>query len=143
MTRLKIDDRTQAWVNGDPVTNRYTHETGTVKWTHARQTDGKQFLRVRVQGKDEVWENGHWVIGQGAHQRTCYECGHAFRTDVADASFCLGCARHQRPRYEADAVSATHARNRLFGTATPYPTPDPEPSSAPPPKKDDDDFSPF
>jgi hypothetical protein len=138
--RRQDDDRTVGWVNGDPVTNRHTNEVGTAKWTHARQRDGKRFLRVRVHGKDEVWENSHWVIGQGAQQRTCFECGYPFRTDDADATFCLACARHHRPRYEADAVSSTHAHNRLFGTATPYSVPDATPATGP--KKDDDD-SPF
>jgi hypothetical protein len=141
MTRLKVDDRTDGWVNGDPVTNRHTQETGTAKWTHARHSDGKRFLRVRVQGKDEVWENSHWMIGQGAYQRTCFECGYPFRTDDGDATFCLACARHHRPHYEADAVPTTHAHNRLFGTATPYSAPDPAPSPQPAPKDDDD--SPF
>jgi hypothetical protein len=132
-----VDERTKAWVNGDPVTHRHTHETGTVKWTHARQTDGKRFLRVRVHGKDEVWENGHWMIGQGFHQRTCYECGHPFRTEETDATFCLCCARHHRPRYEPDAVSSTHAHNRLFGNATPFTG---EPAAPAPPDDEDDKF---
>jgi len=135
-----VDERTADWVNGDPVTNRFTGDVGTVKWTHARQSDGKRFVRVRG-AWPEVWENGHWVIGQGAHQRTCYECGYPFRTDVADATFCLCCTRHHRPRYEADAVSTTHAHNRLFGNATPYRAPDPAPSPKPAPARpDDEDF---
>lgn len=133
-----VEERTQGWVNGDPVTNRVTGETGAAKWTHTRKSDGKRFMRVRVHGRDEVWENGHWLIGQGVHQRTCYECGYPFRTDDADATFCPACARHHRPRYEADAVSATHAHNRLFGNATPYKAPDQTPQ--PPATKPDDDI---
>jgi hypothetical protein len=132
------EERTVGWVNGDPVTHRITGEIGGVKWTHARQSDGKRFVRVRVPGREEVWENGHWVLGQGAQQRTCYECGYPFRTDDADATFCLACARHHRPRYERDAVSFAHAHNRLFGTATPYEAGAPEPAPAPP--REDDDF---
>lgn len=131
------DERTAGWVNGDPVTNRITGDLGTVKWTYPRKSDGKRFLRVRVHGRDDVWENGHWILGQGFHQRTCYECGHTFKTEETDATFCLACARHQRPRYEKDAVSATHAHNRLFGNATPYKTEVNEPAPA---RNEDEDF---
>jgi hypothetical protein len=140
MPRITNQERVSAWVNGDPVTNRINGDVGSVKWTNSRHSDGKRFVRVRVHG-GEVWENGNWVIGKGAHQRTCYECGEPFRTDDADATFCLCCARHHRPRYEADAVSSTHAHNRLFGNATPYTSPDPEPTA--PAEKDDDFDTPF
>lgn len=135
------DERTAGWVNGDPVTNRITGDLGTVKWTYPRKSDGKRFLRVRVHGRDDVWENGHWILGQGFHQRTCYECGYPFKTEEMDATFCLACARHQRPKYERDARSATHSHLLLHGNATPYPAPAPaEPVSA---DVKDEDETPF
>lgn len=140
------DERLAGWLNGDPLTLPQTAELGRAKWTHARRSDGKRFMRVDVVTGDragqQLWENGQWVLGQGSYDHTCFECTQTFRSDDPKASFCLACLRHQRPAYEADAVSATHARNRLFGTATPYQAPVAEPGPPIAPRKDEDD-SPF
>lgn len=145
---MRTDDaeRTRGWVNGTPVTSRIDGSTGLVKWTRARQTDGKQFLRVRItSGQDtgkEEWENGHWIVGHGREQKTCADCLYPYRTDDSEASFCPVCARHYSPRYDPHAVTMAHAHLGLRSNATSYPL-QPVTSGAVTPAAIDPDEPPF
>jgi hypothetical protein len=123
---MRTDDteRTRGWVNGTPVTSRIDGSAGLVKWTRARRTDGKQFLRVRItsgpdKGKDQ-WEDGHWIIGQGVRLAQCADCLYPYRTNDPEASFCPVCARHHSPRYDPHAVTMNHAHLGLRSNAAPY-----------------------
>lgn len=144
MSRVTGGDRTDAWVNGDPITETANGDLGFVKWTHPRKSDGKRFLRVRVtSGPDagkEVWENGLWTIGQGRAQVSCADCGYPFRTDDPKAGFCPCCRRTQRPNYDPTAVPDALFRARLRGNATPGFQAVPAPPSNEPRPVDDEEY---
>jgi hypothetical protein len=113
------EERTASWVNGDPVTSKHAADvTGTVKWTHARRSDGKRFLRVRLANGSEIWGNDDFLIGIGPHQVVCADCLEPFRTDDRATVFCPCCTRHHRPGHDPHAIPDTHAHNILHSTAT-------------------------